>query len=518
MWCFKKKYLHLLCFFLTFFFCVLFIYFFIKQNASKSKAENLIKNKPAKISIDHIDNFENSNVKIDNQKKYIAKPNSIIGNKKIAIILISFKNDFEPPSKEEIEKAFEKTSKFFRENSFNKLFLKADVFGYYYSDKERPDDLNQKIQEALQISQKDIDLNKYDAVSIMHSSRDILGITAYQISFDFEPQEIKAKKGTIFDAVLFPIRFQILAHELGHVFGAHHANGWDCDARAINSYTMCQNNEYENVFDIMGNIAAWSEKDMAPHFGAYYKKLFGWFDNKNITIARKSGRYTIYPLEEKSDKTQLLQVNIPNSQVSYFIENRESIGYDTNSFGVQSPGAIIYLAPYPYTKNTELIDTNPSSDIEEFVNDFIDAMLYPGQSFTDINGLIIKTISDNNQQLIVDITLPTISPTPIIHGFTNLKSNLSDNQAVFSFSYPETFPFKSSAYDNFTIDLSEDKEFSKVWWNFTGGVNNQLVENNPKKWNEYRCGKTFFWQISNLERDIKSPTQRTDVVCEQDGR
>ncbi|MBI5911593.1 MAG: hypothetical protein HY848_16785, partial [Betaproteobacteria bacterium] len=92
-----------------------------------------------------------------------------------------------------------------------------------------------------------------------------------------------------------------MGHELGHNFGAHHANSYMClGNNGFQPFTYdCESNEYGDYSGIMGSSSG--------HHTAEHKWEIGWLSDQNV-ITAKEGTYSIKPLEIKQtdDSIQMI--------------------------------------------------------------------------------------------------------------------------------------------------------------------------------------------------------------------
>ena len=117
----------------------------------------------------------------------------------------------------------------------------------------------------------------------------------------------------------------LYAHELGHNLGMRHANGMVCRDHAGNYLSnsgQCNVEEYHDNMDVMGWYGP------TRHFSSHRKSQLGWLSPNNIREVQESGQFTIVPQETASSGIQSLLIPSENSDFSYHLEVRQSIGFD----------------------------------------------------------------------------------------------------------------------------------------------------------------------------------------------
>ena len=194
----------------------------------------------------------------------------------------------------------------------------------------------------------------------------------------------------------------VVAHELGHNLGVHHASSLRCivAGQAVAYSTTagaCSFSEYGDPYDIMGSSATNQQN-------AFHKLQSGWLGSVNgprVKTVTSSGDYTVSPLEQSSGVALLLVPNVTGAVVGgsslgqdFALDLRQTYGSYFDAFAAGSAaigGVQIRLVQAPGSGSpiqTQLIDNNPQTAT------FADAPLVPGSTFTDAtNGITIQTLS-----------------------------------------------------------------------------------------------------------------------------
>jgi Gametolysin peptidase M11 len=192
-------------------------------------------------------------------------------------------------------------------------------------------------------------------------------------------------------------QLSVVAHELGHNLGVHHASSLRCIAggQPVAFSTVsgaCSSSEYGDPYDIMGNSATNQQN-------AFHKLQSGWLGGTSggrVKTITASGDYTVTPLEQSSGVALLLVPNVTGGAIGqdFALDLRQAYGSYFDAFAAGSPataGVEIHLVQTPGSGSpiqTQLIDTTPQTST------FNDAALVPGATFSDSTDRItIQTLS-----------------------------------------------------------------------------------------------------------------------------
>ncbi|MGH9889469.1 MAG: hypothetical protein ACREBE_28305, partial [bacterium] len=191
---------------------------------------------------------------------------------------------------------------------------------------------------------------------------------------------------------------RVVAHELGHNMGIHHAQTLRCSAAGVRVAlgTHCSTTEYGDPFTTMG-------ASMTRHMHNLELAQLGFLP---VTAARtvvSSGRYS---LTQASGSTGIRIIAIPRGDgTSLYLEYRRPYGTSFDNFSSTDPvvrGVTIRIGGgWRQITQSQLIDTRPSTKT------FADAPLRVGYSFRDgRSGIVIKVLAIDRGSSVVKITMP----------------------------------------------------------------------------------------------------------------
>lgn len=185
----------------------------------------------------------------------------------------------------------------------------------------------------------------------------------------------------------------VVDHELGHNLGRWHSHGLECQEVTISRAclsTSSSNNEYGNLFDVMGNNRPGYHSGAVGTFSAKPLIELGWFAGRSLDVAQ-DGSYDLAPLElQTAGLPQALVIRTPAH--TYYVEFRQPQGLDAYlaAFPESTNGVHVNMSnDLPFGDNGPLLlDMAPAS----VSDDFLDAPLGPGESFTDVGGAVRLTV------------------------------------------------------------------------------------------------------------------------------
>jgi hypothetical protein len=191
----------------------------------------------------------------------------------------------------------------------------------------------------------------------------------------------------------------VLAHELGHNFGLHHANTWqvaDGNPASASGYSA----GYADGYDVMSsNYSA----NLTYHFSHWNKNILRWIPDDGVQLATHSATYRVHRFDHVDAnlaRPRAIKV-MRDEQRSFWIGYRRAI---TGNAASQTGAYILW--GYPDSRSGDLLDfTTPGSS-------WTDAPLRIGTSFTDTaSGIRLEPIAQGgtgaDEWLDVNITIPS---------------------------------------------------------------------------------------------------------------
>lgn len=187
---------------------------------------------------------------------------------------------------------------------------------------------------------------------------------------------------------------RVVAHELGHNYGLHHANHLQVsDGNPISPTGV--SDEYGDIFDMMGSGGA-SEN----HFSHWNKSLMQWIPDTGVTTIGSGGTYRVYRFDHQA-------ANLSNALALKIVRNRDQdywIGLRRATSNASMDGGAYVLWGYNENRESDLLDLTAP------VNDLTSAALAVGATFTDsVAGITLQPIAQGgsgaDEWLDVQVTL-----------------------------------------------------------------------------------------------------------------
>lgn len=310
-----------------------------------------------------------------------------LGPKKLIVLMSKYSDDPNPPAFSEgyvrgrVFTDYQSPNAFYQEMSRNQVSLTGiqrsdgDVHGYYNVSRSAGCFGATAEAEAL-ATQQGINLDAYD--HIMHF------IPGFQDNCGPVSQaDLPGRR-----SYMLELGYGILAHELGHNFGLHHANAWVCTEAGSIPVTLgldqsCFSDDYDDPFDPMG-IGAGQLSD-------FHKWKLGYIPAQNERAWTEDGDFTIVPTELSSTSgIQSLRVPRPSStdvSTAYFnVEFRQPLGrfdsvYPANHPVVNGVSVRVTASTTDPWLTPSLIDMTPETPGAP--DGYGDSALLAGKAFYD---------------------------------------------------------------------------------------------------------------------------------------
>jgi chitodextrinase len=226
---------------------------------------------------------------------------------------------------------------------------------------------------------------------------------------------------------------RVMAHELGHNFGTHHASAYSCTEDGVRvplsaTASNCTSSEYGDPFTVMG--ASSSRRHTGFSLGN-----FGWLPAERTQTVTTGGDYALAPLHSASGVQSLMVQRTSSSYLALELRSPATL-FDT--FSTSDPAvngvSVRITGPYSSRSQSKLVDTTPST------TGFSDAPLGVGKTLVDpLSGISITTLSLSSAGAVVRIawgggsTPPSDTTPPSQPG--NLQATALDpNRVALSWS------------------------------------------------------------------------------------
>ena len=336
---------------------------------------------------------------------YSAGGTAGTGQHRVAVVLLNFSNNptqpFTPAFAAGV--AFNNANSvaaFYNSSSAGKLTLTGDVLGWYTIP-----DANSTCSPTTWASSAGraaaaagVNLSGYDHV--VYAFPEVAACTWGGWA------EIPGRNSWLNGAGAMSLR--LMAHELGHNFGTHHAASLTCTesgARVSLSKTAsnCALGEYGDPFSVMGGSSY-------EHTG-FARGNYGWLSAGNTRTVTTAGDYSLIPLEANNEAAVKSIVVARTTSTFFSLEFRQPGLSPFDSFSAASPvanGVSIRITPsYSTLTQSQLIDTTPAT------TSFSDAPLAVGKTLVDpLSGISFTTLAVSAAGATVRIGYSGSTPAP----------------------------------------------------------------------------------------------------------
>jgi hypothetical protein len=335
--------------------------------------------------------------------------------RRVAVILVRWSDDAHVPftiatARQRVFTDPDSVNAFYKEDSYGdvsltgKLRADGDVFGWYTVDPTLMDPVtycqaDPFSEAANQAAAADgFDASVYDHIVYVMQRQDgcnFMGVA-----------DIPGKRSWINGN----LELHLIAHELGHNMGLHHANALWCttDGQPVAIGPDCTNQESGDPFDVMGS-------QMRRNNGWHLRQI-GFMPKANERTVSASGTYSLRATRTRGG-TQLLR--IPRAAGAtpryYDVELHTSGGpFDFDPATSAAPGVMIHTDPEPSEiTQSLLLDATPGSP-----DGMRDAALPPGQTFSDGSiSISLESVIDDVARVHVE-TVPDTTPPSVPRSLT----------------------------------------------------------------------------------------------------
>jgi hypothetical protein len=339
------------------------------------------------------------------------------GAKRVAVVLLNFSNDTSQPYTADFARgvAFSNTNSvanYYAVNSWGQMALTGDVFGWVTIPSTNANCAYSTWASAASTAAAALgfDRSSYDNVvyAFPQTSCGWAGLASM-------PGTTSWLNGAM------AMSLRVMAHELGHNFGTHHAGEYRCSEGgvvvALTANTAnCSTGEYGDPFSVMGGATRYEHTSFA-------RGNFNWLAAANTQVVTASGDYTVAPVEFQG--TAVTSLRVARTTSSYFtLEFRQPDGSPFDNFSTTSAlatGVVTRLtaASYSSRAQTWMVWAHPSTTYCE-----CNAPLKAGESLHDpLSGITFSVRSVAAAGVVVNVSFdgsaptaapaPTATPTPV---------------------------------------------------------------------------------------------------------
>ncbi len=329
----------------------------------------------------------------------------------VAVLLVNFSNDTSQPYTPAYANGIvfanaNSVAAYYNEVSWSELTLSGDVYGWYTiaaSNATTCDFTTWASQADQAATAAGVNLSSYNYKVYALSSAPACnwGGIAYL------PGTQSWVNGS------YGMTMRVVGHELGHNFGTHHSNSYNCTESSVRvslsaTTSNCTSTEYGDPYSIMGS-ASWRQHTN------FARGNFGWLTAANTLGVSADGTYVLDPIESY-DPTGVQALRIQRTSSTYFLlEFRQPFGTYFDDFSASDfvvNGVTVRIVPsYTTLDQSQLVDTTAST------SSFSDAPLAVGKSLYDpLREVTFSTQSVSSSGAVVNITFGADTTTPTQPG------------------------------------------------------------------------------------------------------
>lgn len=350
---------------------------------------------------------------VTNEGGPIAAQAGPTGTKRVAVLMVNFPNDqSEPFSKETVEATMfgegESARTYYEQSSDGALQLEGEVFDWYtLPSADLYCSINTFLYEGL--NKPEFDDNGFDYTMLLFPPRD----TCPFAGAGMLPGPYSWING---------LSLNVINHELGHNFGAHHANGLLCDdgeGTKVMFSSSCVSNEYGDPFSAMGSGGNLHHN--------WHRTALGYLDSTQTVTA--SGDYALAPsADADAEAPRALRIERGDGTFFWLEQRQNASPFDEwHPILPATQGVLIRKTPETNVQvQSDLIDCTPGTNWW-----WADAPCLPGVTFEDpTSGIEIETLSVSSEGAVVRITITPDTQPPSLPGNVRVTSTALTSVAL----------------------------------------------------------------------------------------
>jgi len=304
------------------------------------------------------------------------------GDQRTIVILVNFQNaatqPYTPATAASV--TFSTTSNWYVENSYRQTSLSGDVYGWFTIPMDNTTCDTNKIASLA-------DMAAANAGAVLSNyTRKIYGFPSMSACSWWGLGSVGGRPSRSWINGTYSLK--VVAHELGHNYGAYHSHSQPCDTAG------CTMVEYGDPYDVMGNPSS-------GHMNAFQKERLGWLNynvSPPIQTVSTAGSYRVDAMSTDTQQSKglkiLKEVDAYGRRTFYYVEARAKVGVDS---GIAA-GVVVHTGSEASASSSNSIDLQPTTTTSDYLLDV-------GQTFNDpALGLWITSVSTDAGGAYVDIS------------------------------------------------------------------------------------------------------------------